>query len=111
MIGIVELKGKQSNGWLEIEYTGAEIVGNLGEMLDESLADSGMEIRRIKNKRVVDRVINSINEDETLDDLDVHDVFTRCLDTYEVTGGERDEMIASYREIITSLDEEDVNAE
>ena len=111
LTGIVELKGKQSNGWLEIEYTGAEIVGNLGELLDESLAESGMEIRRIKNKRVVDRVINSINEDETLDDLDVHDVFTRCLDTYEVTGGERDEMIASYREIITSLDEEDVNAE
>lgn len=111
LAGIGELKIQQSSGWLEIEYTGAEIIGNLRELIEESLLESSMEIRRIKNKRVVDRVINSINEDETLDDLNVHDVFARCLETYDVEADDRAEMIESYNEILMSLDEEDINAE
>jgi exonuclease SbcD len=105
------LKQEQSRAWLEIEYTGQDIIANLREILDEALEGSAMEIRRIKNKRVMDRVLNSIQEDETLDDLDTGDVFTRCLDTFDVPQEDRVELTASYNEIIKSLDEEDVNAE
>jgi DNA repair protein SbcD/Mre11 len=108
---VEELTKEESTAWLEIEYTGNDIIGNLREMLDESLADSPMEIRRIKNRRVTDRVISAIAEDETLDDLDAGDVFTRCLDTFEVPDEDRKELTASYNEIIKSLHEEDVNAE
>jgi DNA repair protein SbcD/Mre11 len=106
-----ELKKEDSRAWLEIEYTGSDIVGNLREMLDEALADSGMEIRRIKNRRVMDRVISSIAENETLDDLDPEDVFSRCLDTFAVPEEEREELIVAYNEIIRDLMEDDVNAE
>jgi exonuclease SbcD len=105
------LKREESDAWLEIEYTGKEIIGNLREMIDEALIGSAMEIRRIKNRNVMDRVINTVAEDETLDDLDVGDVFTRCLDVFEVPENDRAELIASYNEVIKSLDEEDVNAE
>ena len=105
------LKQEESRAWLEIEYTGKDIIGNLREILDEALEGSAMEIRRIKNKRVMDRVLNSIQEDETLDDLDAGDVFTRCLDAFDVPQEDRVELTASYNEIIQSLDEEDVNAE
>jgi DNA repair protein SbcD/Mre11 len=108
---VEELTKEESAAWLEIEYTGNDIIGNLREMLDEALADSSMEIRRIKNRRVMDRVISAIAEDETLDDLDAGDVFTRCLDTFEVPDEDRKELIASYNEIIKSLHEEDVKAE
>jgi exonuclease SbcD len=80
-------------------------------MLDETLADSSMEIRRIKNRRLIDRVISTIAENETLDDLNVNDVFERCLDAFDVPDEDRDELIVSYNEIIKSLDEEDVNAQ
>ncbi len=108
---IHELKSKTSNAWLEIEYTGTEIAGNLQELIDEAITDTAMEIRRIKNKRVVERVIGRTCEDETLDNLDVNDVFVRCLDTYEVLEDERPALIQSYKKIITSLHEEDTNAE
>jgi exonuclease SbcD len=111
LAAIDELKQSRSNSWLEIEYTGAEIVGNLRELIEESLLETSMEIRRIKNRRVVDRVINAINEDETLDDLNEQDVFIRCLETYEVPDEERTELIRSYNEILTSLAEQDSNAE
>ncbi len=105
------LKKEESSAWLEIEYTGSDIIGNLREMLDEVLADSAMEIRRIKNRQVMERVIHSITEDETLDDLDPNDVFSRCLDVFEVPDDDREELTVSYNEIINDLMEEDVNAE
>ena len=105
------LKKEESSAWLEIEYTGSDIIGNLREMLDEAMADSAMEIRRIKNRRVMDRVISTVGEDETLDDLDAGDVFIRCLDAFEVPDDDREELTVSYNEIIKSLHEEDVNAE
>lgn len=105
------LKKQESAAWLEIEYTGSDIIGNLREMLDEAMADSAMEIRRIKNRRVMDRVISTVAEDETLDDLDAGDVFSRCLDAFEVADEDREELTVSYNEIIKSLHEEDVNAE
>ncbi|WP_299983342.1 exonuclease SbcCD subunit D C-terminal domain-containing protein [Desulfobacula sp.] len=108
---IDELKSKDSKAWLEIEYTGNKIAGNLREIVEEAVADTDMEIRRIKNKRVIERVINQTCENDTLDDLDVTDVFTRLLDTYEVAGDERLALIQAHQEIITSLNEEDTNAE
>jgi DNA repair protein SbcD/Mre11 len=106
-----ELKKKESTAWLEIEYTGSNIIGNLRERLDEALADSAMEIRLIKNRRVMDRVISTLAEDETLDDLDAGDVFNRCLDAFDVPDEDREELTVSYNEIIKSLHEEDINAE
>lgn len=105
------LKTQESAAWLEIEYTGSDIIGNLREMLDEALAGSAMEIRRIKNRRVMDRVMSRIAEDETLDALDTSDVFTRCLETFDVPNKDREALTSSYNEIIKSLHEEDVNAE
>lgn len=108
---IDRLKQEGSHAWLEIEYTSRDIVVNLREIFEEALTDSPMEIRRIKNKQIIDRVINSIQEDETLDDLDEVDVFLRCLDAFEVPDENRDGLITSYQEIINSIHEEDINEE
>jgi len=106
-----ELKKEESSAWLEIEYTGSNIISDLSEMLDETLADSKIEIRRIKNRPVMDRVILTLSEDETLDDLDTGDVFIRCMDASKVSDEEREMLTASYNEIIKSIHEKDVNAE
>jgi exonuclease SbcD len=108
--GICELKDQESNAWLEIVYTGPEIVVNLRERIEEALSGTAMEIRRIKNTLLTDRVINRISDDETLDDLDVQDVFTRCLDVYDVPPEERPGMIRTYNEVIDDLLHEDKNS-
>lgn len=105
------LRKDNSNAWLEIEYTGRDVIGNLRDMLDEALDGSAMEIRRIKNRRVMDRVISAAADNETLDDLDEKDVFERCLDAFEVPDEDRELLTASYNEILKSLHEDDVNAE
>lgn len=108
---IEALKKEESRAWLEVEYTGSDIIGNLRDVLDEAVANSKMEILRIKNKRAIDRVISIVAENETLDELDAGDVFIRCLDTFDVPDEDREELTASYNEVMKSLHEEDVNAE
>ncbi len=103
---LASLKEEQSSAWLEIEYTGREILPNLREKCEEVVAHSHMEIRRIKNRRVMERVMESI-PDETLDDLDAQEVFTRCLDASDIPEEDRAELMFSYNEILTALYEED----
>ena len=104
------LKKNESRAWLEIEYTGQDIVGNLREVIDEMLTDSFMEILRIKNRRVTDQVINVMDE-ETLDDLSVHDVFTRCLDAFNVSDEDKNDLTAAYNAIVAEILEEDSHEE
>jgi len=106
-----QLNQQGSRAWLEIEYTGRDMIGNLREMIEEALVGSAMEILRIKNKRVSDRVINATQKNETLDDLDTSDVFIRCLDAFDTPEEDRAELTVSYNEIIQELLEDDENAE
>lgn len=106
---IETLKGEQSRAWLEIEYTGSDIISNLRDIVDGAVSGSSMEIRRVKNKRLIDRVIGTSPEQETLDDFESTDIFDRCLDAFEVPAEEREELKNSYDEVIRSLHEEDVN--
>jgi len=103
------LKSESSSAWLEIEYTGNEIIGNLQELMNEAISGTNMEIRKIKNQRVIEQIIMQSDKAETLDDLDINDVFIRCLDSHEVTEDERPKLIQSYQEIIQTLQEVDLN--
>ena len=108
---IIDLKKEQSKAWIEVEYTGADIIGDLRAVIAEALIDSTLEVRCIKNKKANDRIIGTIVDNETLDNLDISDVFLRCLDAYDIPDENRVELTVSYNEIIKSLHEEDANAE
>ncbi|GAA5095889.1 exonuclease SbcCD subunit D C-terminal domain-containing protein [Wohlfahrtiimonas larvae] len=108
---IEQLKAENSNAWLEIEYTGTEIVSNLRDLLDEALKNSDLEVLRIKNRRLMERVIHSEIDEEILDDLNPDEVFARCLTAFEVDEAEKAELRAAYQEIIQELQDHDKNAE
>lgn len=70
-----------------------------------------MEILRVKNNRITDRILNQNHEDETLDDLNVNDVFERCMSMHNVPDEQRPELLRAYQETLTSLYEHDKMAE
>lgn len=104
---IEQLKQANSRAWLEIEYTGTAVIGDLRNQVEQAAAESDMEIRRIRNRQVMQRVLSRIHVHETLDDLNEQDVFQRCLDAADVPVEERPDLIRSYQEIVRSLQEED----
>lgn len=108
---IEDLKSKKSSAWLEIVYEGDEIAANLRELIDEAVAGSSLEILRVKNNMIIERVLERINDNETLDDLDVYDVFGRCLDMHEINDDQKKELLGTYREVVSALNEEDIMKE
>ncbi len=104
------LREQDSSAWLEIEYTGQEIIGNLQGAIVDLVAGSRLEIRRIKNRRIMERVLSQNFADEILDDLEVLDVFERCLDSHQVSEIERNELRRLFQEIVQNHEEADPHA-
>jgi len=108
---ILELSATDYQGWLEVIYDGSEVIGDLRERLEATISGTQMEILRIKNNRIIDRVLGQIHEEETLDDLNVNDVFERRLAVHEVPEDQRPELLRAYQETVSSLHEDDMQAE
>jgi len=97
--------------WLEIIYTGEELISDLRERLESLTEDSELLILRIQNTRLIDRVLNSAHSEESLDDLDVDDVFTRCLAANEIPDAQQVDLRHSYQQTLSSLHNDDTQAE
>ncbi len=108
---IRELSAAGARSWLEVVYDGDEVIGDLRERLEDAVSDTPMELLRVRNDRVVARALGRMHAEETLDDLDVEDVFERCLAVHDVPEEQRPELFRAYRETLSSLHEDDGQAE
>lgn len=91
-----------SRAWLEIVYTGDTLISDLRERLDALTESTGMAVLRVKNARLMERALEREDAD-TLDTLDVHEVFERCLAAHEVPEEQREALRLAYRETVASL--------
>lgn len=105
------LRAENESVWLEVLYSGAEIVSDLREQLAELVDGSALEILRIRNQRVTAQVLEQHEQAETLDDLTELDVFTRCLDAHQIADEQREELLHSYHQVLDDLHGEDGMAE
>ncbi|PLX88398.1 MAG: exonuclease sbcCD subunit D [Desulfuromonas sp.] len=106
-----ELSAADYDGWLEVVYDGTEIIGDLRERLEAETAGTQMVILRIKNNRIIDRVLGQTHNEETLDELNETEVFERCLAAHDVPEDQRDELTRAYNEVCESLAQHDRQAE
>ena len=73
------LRQEHAQAWLEVTYTGKEVVGDLRERLTQMIAGSQMEVLIIRNQAVRTSVAAVSDPQETLDDLDHMQVFEKKL--------------------------------
>jgi len=108
---IAAMKKESTSIWLEVIYEGDELAGDLQERLRELIDGTSLEILRAKNMRLVDRTLSSMATEETLDDLNIEDVFARCLAAHEVPPEQQDELFSVFREAVYALHEVDLRGE
>ena len=108
---ITEYAAEGSAAWLEVIYEGDELISDLRERLETATAGTRLEVLRVKNTRVIERVLGRMNEEETLEELNVDDVFERCLSSQGVPEEQLPGLRQAYRETLSSLHEEDGRAE
>ncbi len=108
---IAALKSAQSRAWLEIICDDGAAAGEMAARLQDAVTDSCLEILRIRNPGAVERALAPQTEGETLERLDVHEVFQRCLDALDVPVERRPALLDTYGRTLTALYEEDPRAE
>lgn len=104
------LSAAQVQAWLEIEYTGDTLMSDLREQLDALVAGTSLDILRLKNSRMVERVLQQNHSTEALDDLDEHEVFARCLAAHAVPDTQHSELVRTYQEALATLFDADPQA-
>ncbi|MCI5208036.1 MAG: exonuclease subunit SbcD [Candidatus Electrothrix sp. ATG2] len=97
--------------WLEIIYQGEELIADLRERLDEAVADTGLEILRIRNRRIIEQTLRPVQAEETLADLGHAEVFSRCLEAHAIPAEQRASLLTAYQEITLALEQDDPMAE
>ena len=100
---ITQLIDSGESIWLEIEYTGSSLGVEVRDLVAQMVDGTAVEVLRIRNQRIVEQVLHRAHDEELLENLDVYEVFSRCLDTHQVESVERQELIALYNEILLSM--------
>jgi len=103
-----ELVAQNRNIWIEVVYKGDEVVGNLNRKIEDIVKNSQVEVLRVKSKNYNTKSLSQTNSQESLQELDVYEVFDRCLDYYDVDIEQRDELKALYKEVVNSINEKDL---
>ncbi|MDN3441376.1 exonuclease SbcCD subunit D C-terminal domain-containing protein [Psychrobacter sp. APC 3279] len=97
--------------WLEVVYTGDEIVSDLREQVQAMVEGLPCEVLKIKNTRTYNKVLNQQQTSENLQDLNEMEVFERCLTINDVADSQKDSLRDAYGQILYNLRHEDKQAE
>lgn len=89
--------------WLEILYEGDEVAGSLRPRLDDLTEGSELEILRVRDAALARRTLEAADADESLCELDIHDVFERCLAEHAVPAEQQEELRGAYRELLNDF--------
>ncbi|MDD3136942.1 MAG: exonuclease SbcCD subunit D C-terminal domain-containing protein, partial [Methanoregula sp.] len=93
--------------WVEITLDDERLIPDVSEQVHKQVRDSPVEVLKITNLRVVAQALHQMDSADTLADLNLQDVFLRCLETANIPSLQRQELIDSYSEILRDLTEED----
>ena len=105
------LAAENKSLWLEVEYTGAEILGDFRARLEVAVAGTQLEVLRARNRQLATHALAPALPGEELVSLDAHEVFARCLEARNIPEEQRPGLVAAYREIVQELADEDRLAE
>jgi exonuclease SbcD len=108
---IASLISNHTEAWLEIVYTGEQIIGNLQQQMREATAKTGLEVIRVINNRVVQQSLHQSNVQETLDELVPEEVFKRCLERHKIPLEQRPLLTNLFSEALQHIYDDDQMAE
>ncbi len=104
---IKQFKNQKQSIWLEIEYTGDDVISSLSEQIIEMTKDSLLEVLLLKNRKRYDAVLKQSVYTESLDDFNELQVFTKFLDINRIEDGQRPDLIKTYKKVLQLIHEDD----
>src|SRR5699024_6214795 len=97
---IDQLKKQKQSIWLEVKYTGEDLVPNLKSLIEELSQDSLIDVLKIQNLSTPQWHIEAQQPLENLQEMGPEDVFKRLLKENEITTEQSQQLLKSYKEIL-----------
>lgn len=107
---LLELVKQDESLWVEVILEGNESVPDLSRQVQESVADSQVEVLRIKHERQDADPWDLPEGIEELEDIRPEDVFVRCLDSNGFDGEQRDRLMLTFRQVLSEMAVQDPGA-
>lgn len=89
--------------WVEIDYTDAQVIGDLRTRIDALVDGSLVEVLRVRNQALVQQMLAPVQQTRALDELSPLEVFEHCLATHEVPETQWDELKHTYQEALAMV--------
>ncbi len=107
LAGLADLAAQGIAARVEVVYTGDAVVAGLADQVAGAVESTDLEVLSIRNTRAVARAMEQMHAGESLEEMDEEEVFRRCLEARQVPPEQHDELLASYREILLTLHEDE----
>ena len=101
---------QNSEAWVEIEYTGDDLVGDMREQLERKISATKLEILKIKNQKITDLILNKSIDLKPLNEMSVYQVFEKCLINHQVPKDQASVFKEKLDEVLIALSESDIDA-
>ena len=90
--------------WVEVDYTGVRLIGDLREQLYGLVEGSAVEILRIKDRRMMDEVRKLHAPAMALEEMTMDSVFAHCLEEKQIPEEQRPELTRLFHSIVEELE-------
>jgi exonuclease SbcD len=97
--------------WVEVIFTGKELVGDLHTVLQNFAECEKIKILKIQNKNVLNYISSLDTTKQSLEDLTPSEVFDKCLTAAEIPNDQIEELKFCFNEIYKQMQETDSKAE
>ncbi|WP_343292797.1 exonuclease SbcCD subunit D C-terminal domain-containing protein [Vandammella animalimorsus] len=97
--------------WLEVLYEGQELLPDLRQRVAAATADAAIDVLRIAQPRLSAQLLAHSQADESLQTLDVHEVFERCLAAHHIPDAQRAALRQTYAQALHELQQADPQAQ
>ncbi|MCU7833871.1 MAG: exonuclease SbcCD subunit D C-terminal domain-containing protein [gamma proteobacterium symbiont of Taylorina sp.] len=104
---VSEIKLLKTAVWLEVIYNGEDVIPDIREKLEEIIIETEIEILRITNNRIIERVLHPMDDLRTLDDMNRDEVFEECLSAHQIPDEQRQELMYTYQQTLILIDQDD----
>lgn len=105
------LQQKSEAVWLEIIYTGDEVIGDLRLQVNELLEHTPHEVVRLQNQFLMRQILQPIAEEKNLEQITPEEMFERCLHARQVAPDQWSALKHTYREVLALMAEDDPDAQ
>lgn len=97
--------------WLEVLYEGQELLPDLRQRVAAATANAAIDVLRIAQPRLSAQLLAHSQADESLQTLDVHEVFERCMAAHHIPEAQRAALRQTYAQALHELQQADPQAQ